>query len=180
MRIKNWTEADAVIRLVGERQIARDRMEGVMNERIAAVKAEYENHLKGVDAEIAAAEAALEAWCVKHRDEMTPAGKDPRSSGLVWRGVFGKVAWRITPPKLTLLKKVEKVLAALKAQRLEHCIRTVEEPNKEVLLALDDATLKTVHCQKKGGEQFEVKPDYAQIEQQQAADLKRIKQEARR
>lgn len=134
-----------------------------MNREIEAVKAKHAKKIASLDRKIAAVTARLAAFCDAHRADMQPASKKD-DAGLVWKSTFGKLAWRKCPPAIEFtVKKVEKVLAALKAKRLTNCIRTVEEPNKDVLLGLDDATLAAVHCRKKPSEKFEVKPDYHEI-----------------
>jgi len=79
--------------------------------------------------------------------------------------VFGKIAFRACPPAITFVRKnLEKVLSALKARKLWNCIRTVEEPNKESMELLDDATLRAVGASRGAAEKFEIKPDYKKIE----------------
>lgn len=161
--MKTWNDAERSLRAVGRHQIQRDQLEGEMNGEIEAVKAKHAPKIRRIDRKITAVAARLEAWCDEHRAEMQPASKKD-DAGLVWKSVWGKLAFRKCPPAIEFtVKKVEKVLAALKAKKLTNCIRTVEEPNKDVLLGLDDATLAAVHCKKKPGEKFEVKPDYKEI-----------------
>lgn len=163
---KNWQEAEQALREVGLAEIRRERLVGKMNEKIDAIKAEYADRLTDLDADLNRWHTELEIWCDAHRSEMQPASKKD-DAGLVWKSTFGKLAWRKCPAAIEYtVKKVEKVLAALKAKKLTNCIRTVEEPNKDVLLGLDDVTLAAVHCRKKPSEKFEVKPDYAEIERQ--------------
>lgn len=161
----SWQDAEQALREIGLAEIRRDRLVGKMNEKIDAIKADYAERLTDVDADLARMKTQLEAWCDAHRGEMQPASKK-RDAGVVWKSTFGKLAWRKCPAAIEFTKKVEKVLAALKAKKLTNCIRTVEEPNKDVLLGLDAATLAAVHCRKKPSEKFEVKPDYAEIERQ--------------
>lgn len=165
--MKTWTDAERSLRAVGRHQIQRDALEGEMNREIDDVKATYAPKILRIDRKIAAVSARLEAWCDGHRDEMQPASKKD-DAGLVWKSVWGKLAWRKCPAAIEFVKKVEKVLAALKAKQLTNCIRTVEEPNKEMLLALDVATLAALHCKKKPSEKFEIKPDYKAIARKEA------------
>lgn len=161
--MKTWTDAEQLLREVGLAEILRDRLEGKMNEELSAVKARYAERLAEIDRDLERAGGLLEQFCAAHRGEMQPAGNKP-DAGLVWKSTFGKLAFRKCPPAIEFtVKKLEKVVAALKAKRLTNCIRTVEEPNKDVLLGLDDATLAAVHCKKKPSEKFEIKPDYDEI-----------------
>lgn len=164
--MKTWNDAEQMLREVGLAEIRRERLEGKMNEEISSVKARYTERLAEIDQDLARATDVLKGFCDAHRSEMQPASKKD-DAGLVWKSTFGKLAFRKCPPAIEYtVKKIEKVLAALKAKKLTNCIRTVEEPNKDVLLGLDDATLAAVHCRKKPSEKFEVKPDYAEIERQ--------------
>lgn len=166
--MKTWTDAEELLREVGLAEIRRDRLEGKMNEEIATVKARYAERLAEIDRDLERAEGVLEAFCEAHRADMKPASKKG-DAGLVWKSVWGKLAFRKCPAAIEFtVKKIEKVVAALKAKKLTNCIRTVEEPNKDVLLALDDTTLAAVHCKKKPSEKFEIKPDYKEIARKEA------------
>lgn len=166
--MKTWTEAEELLREVGLAEIRRDRLEGKMNEEIATVTARYAERLAEIDRDLERAEGVLEAFCEEHRAEMKPASKKD-DAGLVWKSVWGKLAFRKCPAAIEFtVKKMEKVVAALKAKKLTTCIRTVEEPNKDVLLGLDAATLAAVHCRKKPSEKFEIKPDYKEIARKEA------------
>lgn len=158
--LREWADVDLMIEDIGRAQIDRDKLEGGMNRRIADIKAAYHPEIAEIDAQIADWTARLEAFCERRRDEMeaVKGGK-----GCVYKGVFGKAAFRACPPAIVFLKKAEKVVAALRAKRLLDCIRTVEEPNKDVMAALDADILAAVHAKKKPSEQFEVKPDYHAI-----------------
>lgn len=161
---KDWQDAEQGLREVGLAEIRRERLVGKMNEQIDAIKAQYAERLAEIDLALSATTAQLEAWCDAHRAEMQPASKK-QDAGLVWKSTFGKLAFRRCPAAIEFTtKKIEKVLAALRARKLTNCIRTVEEPNKEVLLGLDDEVLAAVHCKKKPSEKFEAKPDYVEIE----------------
>ena len=162
----SWQHAEQALREVGLAEIRRERLVGKMNEKLDAIKADYADRLAGLDEDLARWQSELQTWCDTHRSEMQPASKK-RDAGLVWKNTLGKLAFRKCPAAIEFtVKNVEKVLAALRAKQLTTCIRTVEEPNKDVLLGLDDATLAAVHCRKKPSEKFEVKPNYAEIERQ--------------
>ncbi|MCS6290384.1 MAG: host-nuclease inhibitor Gam family protein [Nitrospira sp.] len=160
--MKTWNDAEQLLREVGLAEIRRETIELKMNNEITAVKERYAGRLAPIDADIAKAVGLLETFCREHRADMRPASKK-KDAGVVFTSTFGKLAFRKCPAAIEFRKKVEKVLAALKAKKLTNCIRTVEEPNKDVLLGLDDATLAAVHCRKKPSEKFEVKPDYQEI-----------------
>ena len=161
--MNSWKHAERALRLLGLRRIERDTLEQKMNIEIDRVKAKYVTSLAALDRKTAAIERQLEAFCDAHRADMMPTSRKD-DAGLVYKSAWGKLAWRKCPPAIEFtVKKLEKVLAALKAQQLTECIRTVEEPNKDVLLSLSDAQLATVHCRKKPGEKFEAKPDYTAI-----------------
>lgn len=166
--MKTWNDAERSLRAVGRHEIRRDLLEGKMNQEIAVAKGRYAKKIERIDRKILAVTAQLEAFCSAHRKDMQPASKK-EDAGLVWKCVFGKLAWRKCPAAIEFsVKKIEKILTALKARKLTNCIRTVEEPNKDVLLGLDDETLAAVHCKKKPSEKFEVKPDYDEIAKKEA------------
>lgn len=160
MIIRSWTQAESALRARGQLDLRLRAVETRLNAELDAVKARHAETIDTLTGEIAAHDAALHAWAEARRDEMKRVSED---GGLVYRCLWGKLAFRRLPPKIKFLKKVETVLAALQAAGLRRCVRTIEEPNKEVLLALDDDTLKRVHVKKVGGQKFEVVPDYEEI-----------------
>lgn len=70
---------------------------------------------------------------------------------------FGKIFFRASSGAVRLARSVEYVLDHLKARRLFHCIRKTEEPDKEAIKALDDATLREIGCKRE-------RPDYFHYE----------------
>jgi len=160
MSIKTWDDTDKIIKAIGLLTIARNRLEGKLNEKLTACTAEYQPQIEPLDQEIRQLTDALEAFCYAHREHMADSSK---GGGKVFRGIFGKVAFRKCPPSVVFLKKAEKVLAALQAMKLTKFIRSVEEPNKEAMHLLTDEQLEQVFARRQPAEKFEVKPDYKQI-----------------
>lgn len=166
MKLKTWQDVDEAVKEIGLLQIRRDRIEGAMNVAIAKIKDEGAGGIAPLDGQIEHLTVALHAFCDDHRSEMEQAKKD---AGLTKRGAFGKVAFRKCPPAIKLLKKVEKVVAALQARKLTACLRLVEELNLEALHALPDAVLAEVGARRQPSEKFQVKPDYKTIPMEETA-----------
>src|SRR5215468_5604694 len=90
----NHTEANGALMLIGVHQRARQRIETEMNERLAAIKQEYEKraepHRNAIEAHI----NGLRMWCEDHRDELL------NSDLKTYRFASGEVSWRSRPPRV--------------------------------------------------------------------------------
>ncbi|HWO99747.1 MAG TPA: host-nuclease inhibitor Gam family protein [Methylococcus sp.] len=116
------------IRAIGDLQRERIRMETEMNDRIAAVTAEYQPGIDALAERIKTLQGGVQFWCESHRDELTEHGR-VKSANLV----TGEVGWRIRPPSV-LVRGTESVIETLKRLGLERFIRIKEEINKEAVL----------------------------------------------
>ena len=70
---------------------------------------------------------------------------------------FGKLFFRASSGAIKLVRSIEYVIDHLKAKKLTYCIRTVEEPDKDAIKALDNDVVKEVGCKRE-------KPDYFHYE----------------
>lgn len=154
-------EAEALLGRMGARQRRVEALETEMNERLAAIKAEFEEKAAPITESIEADFVSLQAWAEGQRETLLDGRK--KSTRLA----TGELGWRTTPPSVRITGK-EKVLEALKEFGLERFIRTKEEPNKEAIKA-DAAAVENVKgisiTQK---EEFWVKPFESQIERSRA------------
>ena len=156
-------EAAETLRLMGEAARRRARIEADMNDELGEVKERYDALAAPEGAKIEALKAGLLTWCAANRDQICAKGTKTADLGT------GKVSWRLTPPSVKL-RKVEDVLAALKALGLQRFIRTKEEPNKEAMLAEADVA-RTVAGITIGseGEEFIAEPFEAELAEAVAA-----------
>lgn len=123
---------DELERVMGEcarTAILRGQLELAMEEQINLVRKDYEARLADFDAEIETLAADLEAWAALNPD----AFRERKSLDLT----HGTIGFRTGQPTLGCIAGVkwEHVLDMLKCNRMAQYVRTIEEPNKEALLA---------------------------------------------
>lgn len=126
----SYEACDLVIEEIGRlhRNIAGLTM--LRDEKIATIKAEYDQTIAGWESTADSMVEAVHAFCAAHRDEMTDGGKRKTYSFAA-----GEVSWRTRPPSVSL-RKVEQIIAhCMEFRPLRRFIRTKHEINKELLLA---------------------------------------------
>lgn len=129
---RNQEEAELLLGQIGGVQRKLTENEVSMNSQLSAVKDRYKkraDELKGV---IEGAFKRLHAWAEANKATLLPSNKKTAEMST------GRVSWRRTPPKVTV-KNTEKALAELKEKGLHRFIRTVEELDKEAIIADRDA-----------------------------------------
>lgn len=143
----------ADIKKLGDLLRERTRTEAYMNDKIAAITAQYEPEFAAFNERIDTLQTGIQAYCEAHRDELTNGGK-VKSSNMV----TGDVMWRQKPPSVRI-KAADSVIEALKRLGLGRFVRSKEEINKEAILNEPDEvrgvagiTIVT------GEEQFEINP----------------------
>lgn len=103
-----------------------------MEEEIQAIREEFDGDINILEAEQKLLMAVIKGYCVANRDSIFPEKKKSIDS------LYGTLGFRNGTPALRTVSKGitwENVLAKLKELKLTEYIRTVEEPNKEKLLA---------------------------------------------
>lgn len=121
-------EAAEFVRRIGEQNRAIVRLQAAMNDRIAAIKADYETKAAPAAAEAEALTAGLATWAEANRAAIT--GGDRKSADLG----TGVVKWRLRPPSVRIAG-VEQVIERLRAAGLGRFLREVASVNKEAMQA---------------------------------------------
>ncbi len=137
-----------------------------MNDQIAALKEQAEAEAAPLKERVKALTEGLKIWAEANRDALTNGGKVKFAD----LGT-GKVSWRFRPPAVKFSRaRVEEVLERLKSLGLQRFIRTVEEVDKNAMLADRDAARAvqgvTIASE---GEDFIVEPFEAELSAQSAA-----------
>ena len=145
--------------LIGVHQRARQRIETEMNEKLAAIKQEYEEraepHRRAIETQI----SGLRAWCEAHRDELLD------SEVKTYHFASGEVSWRIRPPRVNVRDTVQ-AIAWFVQNRLAGFVRQREELNKEEMLrSPGDASRNPFVRIGSGGEEFYVRPFETELEE---------------
>lgn len=153
----NQAEAETLLEEIGllQRQVAR--IEAVMNDELAEVKARHEEAAQPLNAEIEAKFTALHAWAEANRGELL------RKGGKTAKLASGELAWRTTP-KSVAIRQPTVVIETLKRLGLGDLVRTKEEVNKEAILAEPQRVEGIAGITISQREEFVAKPFESQIE----------------
>lgn len=151
--------AEAVVRKIVELKLEEQALKTEMDERITAIKKDYEARLGQIEAAMQPQVEAVHAWAEAHPEEF-----QGKKSLEMLHGIIG---WRITPPALKPLRGFTwaTVLNRLRDLGRFDFIRTKEEVNKEALLAARDTeNLKAFYCQVIQEDEFFIEPKLTPVE----------------
>jgi phage host-nuclease inhibitor protein Gam len=156
---QNRDEVVAMIAEIGSHQRDRQRLKADMDDKITAIREEYDKLLAPHSAEIEALTEGVHTWCEANRTALTQGNKVKFANLMT-----GEIKWRMRPPKVAI-KNNELVLEQLKLRKMVEAIRTKEEINKEAILA-DPARYQDI----KGititqGEDFVILPFETELEE---------------
>jgi len=130
--IQDWNEVDNALRRMGEIEIDIGEVEGNMNLAINGLKAKANQKIAPLEEERKGLEKEVLNFTENNKEEFARA----RNKQLI----FGKVAYRVVQG-IRFLNGMETVISAMKAFGLTDFLRIKEQPDKEKMLELDDATL---------------------------------------
>lgn len=117
------------ITLIGNLQRQHERLQGEMNDKIAAITDQYAAPLELLAKQISALSAGVQTWCEASRPQLTQDGKFKSHDFLT-----GVVNWRLGLPSVSVTG-ADAVIKTLRNLGLVEFIRTKEEVNKEAILA---------------------------------------------
>jgi phage host-nuclease inhibitor protein Gam len=150
-------DAESLLAEIGHAQRRVTEIEAVMNDRLSAIKAEFEQQAAPFNDAIKAKFASLQVWAEANRDELlTGRSKTARLT-------TGELSWRTTPPSVRIAG-AEVVMENLKRLGLGDLIRTKEEINKEAILAEPERVEGVKGITISQREEFVAKPFESQIE----------------
>lgn len=152
-------EANTCLGAIGALRRERDRLETEMNDRLAALKAEYEERARPATELLAQREKALKAYCDAHRAELL------KGESKTYRFAAGEISWRTRPPKITV-KNTLKAISWYAQHGMRVFLRLKEELNKDEMQkwpgTADQNPFIKIGSE---GEQFYIKPFEAELEE---------------
>lgn len=123
----------AEIRAIGDLARSQARLQADMNDRVAAITAEYQPQLDAMKSRIEDLQEGVQIWCEAHRHELLRDGRSKTA-----QFVTGEVQWRQRPPSV-MVRGMATVVEALFVKGLERFVRTKQEVNKDAILAEPEA-----------------------------------------
>lgn len=153
-------EANSYLLRVGSLQNELQRIEADMNDRIAKIKAQFEEKAIVVNEEIQIKFQGLHAFAEANKPDLL-IGKSKTA-----KLPSGEMSWRTSTPSVSI-RKQDDVIKDLKAAGMKEFIRTKEEVNKDVILSSDEnkqraGAIKGITI--KQTETFSIKPFSTEIE----------------
>lgn len=150
-------DAETLLAEIGSAQRRVTEIEAAMNDRLSAIKAEFEQQAAPFNDAITAKFASLQVWAEANREELLTG----RSKTV--RLATGELNWRRTPPSVRI-QGAEVVMENLKKLGLGDLIRTKEEINKDAILNEPERVdgIKGISISQR--EEFVAKPFESQIE----------------
>jgi phage host-nuclease inhibitor protein Gam len=152
-RLVNFDQVDETLCRIGviDRELAL--IAAWANDQIDRIKEEAKEKSATLAEKKAAHERDLKEFCEANRAEFTKVK--------TIRLTFGSVGFRFS--SRIVIKRIADTLQALRELGLEKCIRTKEEPDKDRMKDLPDATLAAVGACRKTEDVFGYEIDRARI-----------------
>lgn len=139
--LKNWDEVDNKLRSIAENTAKRDEVQAEMNQKLLIVQNKYNDTLDMLNRDITSDSSEVNAFCKAHAAEFSGTKEKLLN--------YGKITFRLNPPKLEIKKgsTLEKVIQKIKDRFKKSAstyIKTTEDINKAALKSLDDKALKAI------------------------------------
>ncbi len=137
-RLASWDDVDLCLKEICEYELAIERQEADLTQKISDLKFEAEEAAKPYYKRIEDLAADVKEFTEVNRIEMKGKTKELN---------FGKLGYRKSTK--IVIRSAVKVLDALKKRKMQDCINVKESVNKEVLAKYDDDTILEVGAMKK-------------------------------
>ncbi|MCR4442943.1 MAG: host-nuclease inhibitor Gam family protein [Peptococcaceae bacterium] len=136
--LKSWDDVNITLKEIGELELAKEKIEADMNQKISDLKLEAEFAAKPIIERMGKLANDIKEFVELHR-------ADIKGKTMVLN--FGKTGFRKSTK--IIIKSVKTVIANLKARKMTDCINTKESVNKERLGEYPDEIIAAVGAGKK-------------------------------
>jgi phage host-nuclease inhibitor protein Gam len=136
--LKSWDDVNLTLKEIAELEIAIEKIENDLNEKVSDLKLEAEMAVKPL-------KERMEKLAADMKDFVELNRSDIKGKTMVLN--FGKTGFRKSTK--IILKNVKAILAALKARKMDDCISIKESVNKEKLGEYPDEIIAAVGASKK-------------------------------
>ena len=156
--LQSWDEVDAQLRKLGELQIKKTKLEGILQTKINELKSNYTEESSIIANEAKQIETEITRFCDAHKDEFL----NKRNKKLN----FGVIAYRVT--EKVVFSSVDAVIKSIKTLNLDYVLRIKEEVDKEKIKSLDKLTLAKIGVKIDNKDKLSIEPDIIKL----AAEIK--------
>jgi len=147
--LSDWRAVDRTIRIIADEEACAARWKAEAEEKIRRIREDTAACTAEVLTTAQNLRDAIEEFAGAHEEEFGKA----RSKALP----HGRIGWR-TVVSIRLDRKAEFIVAALEAADLSDAVIVKKSPNKDVLAAYGDETLREVGCRRVRRDAFYVEP----------------------
>lgn len=133
--LRSWEEVDGTLKKIREAEIALTDISTTAEKMMLEIKQQAEEDAQQHKDKIKQLELQVKEFATIHRDEMLPAKSKEMA--------FGKVGFRMST-KVSLPKKLDRVITKLKKLGMSDCIITKETVDKDILKTYDEKTILEV------------------------------------
>lgn len=149
----SWEEVNAFLLQIGKNTIETQKLEAEMNSKLNEIKLEYDVKAKGLKADTAQLETAIENFAENTKDEFLKT----RHKELT----FGVVAYRIA--ESVTIRSIKACVNSIKQLGMMEYLRIEEKPNKDKLKELDQSTLAKIGASYKKEDKIRIEANLEKI-----------------
>lgn len=159
--LASWEEVNSALKRLAALTVQWRELENKKTELISEITSKFDSDAAPLHAEMETLNASISEFALANKDQFMKERTKELS--------HGTISMRVS----TSVKVVSKAicLRALKALGMEDYIIVKEEPNKEMLKALDDVTLAKVSCEKKVVDNITITPKIEEIIPVESAEM---------
>ena len=158
-QVENWEDADQAIRRMGEISIALTDAGGELTLKVNKLKENAKQNVAGLESERKYLEEQVTHFCESKKAEFARKRSKTLNFGLIGFRVTTSVSIPRDKSKLADL------IAALKHLRLESCIDTKEQINRDLISALDELSIAKLGLKKTVKDSFRIQPNLEKIQE---------------
>ena len=158
-QVENWEDADQAIRRMGEISIALTDAGGELTLKVNKLKENAKQSVAGLESERKYLEEQVTHFCESQKAEFARKRSKTLNFGLIGFRVTTSVSIPRDKSKLADL------IAALKHLRLESCIDTKEQINRDLISALDELSIAKLGLKKTVKDSFRIQPNLEKIQE---------------
>lgn len=127
--VEGWDDVDDRMLAIGRKDLEVESLKARLELALLKASEELTPLIKTAQAEREVMAAAVIEFAIERREEV---------EGKTWSGAYGKLTWPKESSAVVLTLLEENVIKKLRGRpELEHCIRVIEQVDKDALKALD-------------------------------------------
>lgn len=168
--LSSWEEVNSSLKQLASLTVQLRELENKKTELISEITSKFDSDAAPLHSEMETLNASITEFALAHKEQFMKERTKELS--------HGTISMRVSSSVKVVSKAI--CLKALKALGMQDYIIVKEEPNKDMLKALDDVTLAKVSCEKKVVDNITITPKIEEIlpvENEKQGQSKKAKEE---